>query len=146
MRACRCVPLYDTFGPDAVRFIIQHSGAKVLFCSADKLETLCEVLPHVKDQVGQVVVWQGMSGESAEAAVQMVRRPWLASPCLHLSAATVWHSTAVVARAFGKAFMRCEGQLRCACTVSGRSHLAWHSARPADASMQACGFSSPTMN
>jgi long-subunit acyl-CoA synthetase (AMP-forming) len=69
----KCVPLYDTFGPDAVKFIIEHSGVKVIFCASDKLETLCEVLPKVSDQVVQVVVYAATSGPPAEDAVQLVR-------------------------------------------------------------------------
>ena len=68
-----CVPLYDTFGPDAVKFIIEHSGVKVVFCASDKLETLCEVLPKVAGQLSQVVVWSSGAGPPAEEAIKSVR-------------------------------------------------------------------------
>lgn len=58
----KCVPLYDTFGPDAVKFIIQHSGIKVIFVATDKLKDLVQVLPTVKDQLTQVVVWSSKAG------------------------------------------------------------------------------------
>ena len=40
------VPLYDTLGPDAVKFIINHSQAKVVVCSRPQLSQLVSVQPH----------------------------------------------------------------------------------------------------
>ncbi|KAI5078310.1 hypothetical protein GOP47_0005981 [Adiantum capillus-veneris] len=34
------VPLYDTLGPDAVKFIINHAETPCVFCTPDKLQTL----------------------------------------------------------------------------------------------------------
>ena len=48
------VPLYDTFGAEAVEFIIKHSHVSIIFCSSSKLAALAEVLPEVKQQVVQV--------------------------------------------------------------------------------------------
>ena len=76
-----CVPLYDTFGPDAVKFIIEHSGVKVVFCASDKLETLCEVLPKVAGQLSQVVVWSSGAGPPAEEAIKSVRTRAFARNC-----------------------------------------------------------------
>ena len=70
--AC-CVPLYDTFGPDAVKFIIEHSDVKVVFCASDKFETLSKVLNKVSNQLSQVVVWSSSAGPSAEDVVTSVR-------------------------------------------------------------------------
>lgn len=56
------VPLYDTFGAEAVEFIIKHSNIAIIFCSSSKLAALAEVLPKVKDQVVQVVVWSSLPG------------------------------------------------------------------------------------
>ena len=61
------VPLYDTFGANAVEYIIKHSGLKVIFVSADKLGTVAKVLPAVKDQVVQVVVWSSIPGDAVDA-------------------------------------------------------------------------------
>ena len=69
----RCVPLYDTFGPDAVKFIIEHSGLTVVCVSAAKLDELAKALPAVADQVVQVIVWDSAEGKSAEDAVKSVR-------------------------------------------------------------------------
>lgn len=38
------VPLYDTLGPDAVRFICSHAELTVVACSAECLETLLPCL------------------------------------------------------------------------------------------------------
>jgi long-chain acyl-CoA synthetase len=45
MQACNrqaawCVPLYDTLGDDAVRYVLAHSQASVVACDADKLAAL----------------------------------------------------------------------------------------------------------
>ena len=48
------VPLYDTFGAEAVEFIIKHSNINIIYCSTGKLAALAEVLPKVKQQVVQV--------------------------------------------------------------------------------------------
>jgi long-subunit acyl-CoA synthetase (AMP-forming) len=69
----QCVPLYDTFGPDAVKFIIKHSGLTVLCTSSDNLKALEPVLPEVADQLVQVIVWSSPSGTPAEEAVKAVR-------------------------------------------------------------------------
>ena len=70
----KCVPLYDTFGPDAVHFIIEHSGLSVICASSDKLEDLSKALKGLDGQVKQVIVWAGPSGGSAEEACNSVRR------------------------------------------------------------------------
>lgn len=67
------VPLYDTFGADAVEYIIKHSGLKVIFVSSDKLSTVAKVLPEVTDQVVQVVVWSNTPGEDIDASVIKVQ-------------------------------------------------------------------------
>lgn len=56
------VPLYDTFGADAVEYIITHSGLKVIFVSSDKLFTIVKILSNFKDQLVQVVVWSDVPG------------------------------------------------------------------------------------
>lgn len=68
----KCVPLYDTFGPDAVNFIIKHSGLTAVFASADKLDALAEALKGTDGQVSQVVVWTGPGGSTAEEASKSV--------------------------------------------------------------------------
>eukprot|EP00892_Ulva_mutabilis_P009905 jgi/Ulvmu1/7287/UM035_0075.1 len=62
------VPLYDTFGADAVEYIIKHSGLKVIFVSTDKLSTIAKVLPAIKDQITQVVVWSSTPGEEVDSS------------------------------------------------------------------------------
>jgi long-chain acyl-CoA synthetase len=56
------VPLYDTFGPEAVEYIIKHSETTIIFCASNKLAALTEVLPKVKAQIIQVVVWSSSPG------------------------------------------------------------------------------------
>eukprot|EP00245_Coleochaete_scutata_P003911 TRINITY_DN15967_c0_g1_i1.p1 TRINITY_DN15967_c0_g1~~TRINITY_DN15967_c0_g1_i1.p1 ORF type:complete len:703 (+),score=103.09 TRINITY_DN15967_c0_g1_i1:55-2163(+) len=45
------VPLYDTLGPDAVKYIVNHGELAAVFCTQDKLQTVMESLvecPSVK--------------------------------------------------------------------------------------------------
>jgi hypothetical protein len=60
------VPLYDTFGAEAVEFIIKHSNIEIIFCSSSKLMALTQVLPKVKEHVSQVVVWSSLPGVPVE--------------------------------------------------------------------------------
>lgn len=62
------VPLYETFGAEAVEYIIKHSGISLIFCSSSKLASLAKVLPKVKDQVVQVVVWSSLPGVPVDAS------------------------------------------------------------------------------
>lgn len=39
------VPLYDTLGPDSVRYILNHAEVSVVFITRDKLQTLLDCLP-----------------------------------------------------------------------------------------------------
>jgi long-chain acyl-CoA synthetase len=71
----QCVPLYDTFGPDAVKFIIRHSGLTVLCTASDNLKALLPILPDLADQLVQVIVWSSSSGNTAEEAVSSVCLP-----------------------------------------------------------------------
>ncbi|KAJ7527777.1 hypothetical protein O6H91_16G070400 [Diphasiastrum complanatum] len=42
------VPLYDTLGADAVKYIINHAGIEAVFCASDKLQTLLDCLPEIQ--------------------------------------------------------------------------------------------------
>jgi len=72
MQACNrmgyvTVPVYDTLGHNAVEFILNHAGTKIVFVEGKKLKTLAEALnktPSVKD----VVFW-GTVDEASRAAV-----------------------------------------------------------------------------
>jgi long-chain acyl-CoA synthetase len=86
MQACnrtgaRCVPLYDTLGDEAVRFVLAHAGAAVVFCGADKLGALATALtpgrpPHPvagTPVVHTIIVWgtpagSGVGEEALSAA------------------------------------------------------------------------------
>jgi len=79
MQACNrtgaaCVPLYDTLGDEAVRFVLAHSGAGVVFCGADKLAALAAALapgqpPHPdagSPAVRAIIVWGTPAGSAPE--------------------------------------------------------------------------------
>ena len=81
MQACnragaRCVPLYDTLGDEAVRFVLAHAEAGLVFCGADKLAALAEALapgkaPHPvagTPAVHTVVVWATPAGGEVDGA------------------------------------------------------------------------------
>ncbi|VFQ77852.1 unnamed protein product, partial [Cuscuta campestris] len=41
------VPLYDTLGPDAVKFIANHAGIEAIFCVPDTMNTLLSFLSEI---------------------------------------------------------------------------------------------------
>lgn len=62
MQACNrqsayCVPLYDTLGSDAVRYIINHAEVTIVFADSLKLPALVQPLKETKGQVTAVVYW-----------------------------------------------------------------------------------------
>jgi long-subunit acyl-CoA synthetase (AMP-forming) len=66
------VPLYDTFGAEAVKFIINHSGASIVLVNMGNLKALAGVLPDLKQQLTQVVVWGTDDNEDASIEVRSV--------------------------------------------------------------------------
>ena len=65
-----CVPLYDTFGEDAVQYVMSHSEVKVVCCEGKKLKSISHILRELnKDQVKAVVYW----GEAPQDALQVRR-------------------------------------------------------------------------
>ena len=62
MQACNrqsayCVPLYDTLGSDAVRYIINHAEVTLVFADSLKMPALIQPLAETKGQVSAVVYW-----------------------------------------------------------------------------------------
>ncbi|KAJ7515816.1 hypothetical protein O6H91_22G028900 [Diphasiastrum complanatum] len=57
------VPLYDTLGPDAVKYIINHAEIVAIFCTPDKLQTLLTCLPELPS-VRLIVVVGGLENSS----------------------------------------------------------------------------------
>ncbi|KAE9606448.1 putative long-chain-fatty-acid--CoA ligase [Lupinus albus] len=41
------VPLYDTLGPDAVRYIVNHAAVQVIFCVSETLNSLLSILSEI---------------------------------------------------------------------------------------------------
>lgn len=41
------VPLYDTLGPDAVKFVVNHAAVQVIFCVPQTLKNLLSFLPEI---------------------------------------------------------------------------------------------------
>lgn len=50
------VPLYDTLGPDAVKFIVNHASVQAIFCVPQTLHTLISFLPEMPSVCLIVVV------------------------------------------------------------------------------------------
>ena len=67
------VPLYNTFGPAALSFIIAHSQIQVIFCASNMLPTLCLVLAKERHRVTQVIVWAVPGEASAQDTIKTVR-------------------------------------------------------------------------
>eukprot|EP00887_Chlorella_sp_A99_P003085 scaffold9.g3085.t1 len=73
MQACNrqtvyCVPLYDSLGENAIKYIINHSEASIVFTQTEKFATLAKALPVVKDLVKTVVYWGPGDAAAAQAA------------------------------------------------------------------------------
>jgi long-subunit acyl-CoA synthetase (AMP-forming) len=88
----RCVPLYDSFGPDAVSFIVQHSGIKVIFVASNKVAELEKVLSELKGDVRQVVAWSSSSGVTLDQSQSSLK---VRVPSRH-SILTLWKPAASV--------------------------------------------------
>ncbi|XWS08998.1 hypothetical protein CRYUN_Cryun40dG0048200 [Craigia yunnanensis] len=56
------VPLYDTLGPDAVKYIVNHADVKAIFCVPQTLNSLLSFLSEIPS-VRLVVVVGGMDNE-----------------------------------------------------------------------------------
>ncbi|XP_050218183.1 long chain acyl-CoA synthetase 6, peroxisomal-like isoform X2 [Mercurialis annua] len=56
------VPLYDTLGPDAVKFIINHADVKAIFCVPQTLTPLLSFLSEISS-VRLIVVVEGMDDQ-----------------------------------------------------------------------------------
>jgi long-subunit acyl-CoA synthetase (AMP-forming) len=67
------VPLYDTLGADTIEFVIKHSNIRIIFCSTDKLMELAAVLPKVKENVREVIVWSSLRGHPVDEQLLKVR-------------------------------------------------------------------------
>ncbi|KAL1317014.1 hypothetical protein HN51_069118 [Arachis hypogaea] len=55
------VPLYDTLGPDAVRYIVNHAAVQVIFCVSQTLNSLLSFLSEIPS-VRLIVVVGGIDG------------------------------------------------------------------------------------
>lgn len=56
------VPLYDTLGPDAVKFIVNHAGVKAIFCMPQTLNPLLSCLAEIPT-VSLIVVVGGIDDQ-----------------------------------------------------------------------------------
>ncbi|XP_004304992.1 PREDICTED: long chain acyl-CoA synthetase 6, peroxisomal [Fragaria vesca subsp. vesca] len=50
------VPLYDTLGPDAVKYVVNHANVQAIFCSPDNMNTLLSLLSEIQSVALIVVV------------------------------------------------------------------------------------------
>ncbi|RYQ90611.1 long chain acyl-CoA synthetase 6, peroxisomal-like [Arachis ipaensis] len=55
------VPLYDTLGPDAVKYIVNHVAVQVIFCMSQTLNSLLSFLSEIPS-VRLIVVVGGIDG------------------------------------------------------------------------------------
>ncbi|KAK7253170.1 hypothetical protein RIF29_37662 [Crotalaria pallida] len=56
------VPLYDTLGPDAVRYIVNHAVVQVIFCVSETINSLLSILSDIPT-VRLIVVVGGMDDQ-----------------------------------------------------------------------------------
>ena len=74
MQACNrmslvCVPIYDTFGENALEFIVNHSETSIIFADGIHLTKLQKTMAKIKANVHNVVYW----GKEDEAAIRGIR-------------------------------------------------------------------------
>ena len=74
MQACNrmsfvCVPIYDTFGEDAVEFIVNHSETNIIFADGVHLTKLQKAMAKMKANVRNVVYW-GKEDEESIRGIQ----------------------------------------------------------------------------
>lgn len=63
------VPFYDTLGPDAVRFILDHTGLSCVVCTRKELESLCRAKQSCgNDRFKTVILADGVTAEAKVAA------------------------------------------------------------------------------
>ena len=60
------VPLYDTLGPDVVRFILEHTGMSCVVCSRKELNSLCEAKKTGLENFKSVILTDGVTSEAEE--------------------------------------------------------------------------------
>ncbi|XP_042054895.1 long chain acyl-CoA synthetase 6, peroxisomal-like isoform X1 [Salvia splendens] len=58
------VPLYNTLGPEAVRYIVNHAAVRAIFCDTKTLNILLRFLPEIPS-VHLIVVVGGVEGKMA---------------------------------------------------------------------------------
>eukprot|EP00768_Dysnectes_brevis_P002377 gnl/Dysnectes_brevis/1805_a2068_1935.p1 GENE.gnl/Dysnectes_brevis/1805_a2068_1935~~gnl/Dysnectes_brevis/1805_a2068_1935.p1 ORF type:complete len:751 (-),score=212.41 gnl/Dysnectes_brevis/1805_a2068_1935:109-2361(-) len=66
MRGAVSVPLYSTMGPSNIRYVLRHSDASVIICSAEKLPNLLGWL-HLFPQIRAVVCFEPFNLEEVVA-------------------------------------------------------------------------------
>ncbi len=78
------MPLYDTLGPDAVKYIIGHAAVSLVFADAAKMRALVEPLKVRLDRLGQllktrvgtaVLTGSGLAANSAMARLENANAP-----------------------------------------------------------------------
>lgn len=62
------VPLYDTLGPDVVRFILEHTGLSCVVCTRKELGSLCNAKKTGLDKFKNVILTDGVTAEAEEMA------------------------------------------------------------------------------
>jgi long-chain acyl-CoA synthetase len=71
------VALYDTFGPNALEFILNHAEISVTFCSGDRIPNLLKIA-HKCPKLKYIISFEELGGD--ESAISGVLRGW-ASNC-----------------------------------------------------------------
>jgi long-chain acyl-CoA synthetase len=63
------VPLYDTLGPDVVRFILEHTGLSCVVCTRKELGSLCDAKKTGSvEKFKAVILIDGVTAEADEMA------------------------------------------------------------------------------
>lgn len=81
MEACNahsliCVPLYDTLGPGAVNFIIDHAELEVVFVQDKKVKELLKPDSTSSKRIKVIVCFSSMTDEEKNKSVQIGIKPY----------------------------------------------------------------------
>ncbi|KAM1132906.1 hypothetical protein EV1_046899 [Malus domestica] len=81
MEACNahsliCVPLYDTLGPGAVNFIIDHAELDVVFVQDKKVKELLKLDSTSSKRIKAMVCFSSMTDEEKNKSVQIGIKPY----------------------------------------------------------------------
>ena len=69
------VPVYDSLGRDAAKYIINHAEVKLVLVSTFKFKALCELIPDIQENVKKIAVMADVVPKDVESSIETVTCP-----------------------------------------------------------------------